>query len=34
MPLNFDLPIEQLRVYRGKNPRPADFDSFWDSGGV
>src|SRR5512133_164050 len=30
MPLTFDLPIEQLRVYRGKNPRPADFDSFWD----
>jgi cephalosporin-C deacetylase len=31
MPLTFDLPLEQLRVYRGKNPRPDDFDSFWDS---
>lgn len=31
MPLTFDLPLEQLRVYRGENPRPADFDSFWDS---
>jgi len=30
MPLTFDLPIEQLRTYRGKNPRPSDFDSFWD----
>jgi cephalosporin-C deacetylase len=29
MPLTFDLPIEELRAYRGKNPRPADFDSFW-----
>ena len=31
MPLTFDLPIEQLRAYRGENPRPTDFDSFWDS---
>lgn len=31
MPLTFDLSLEQLRIYRGKNPRPADFDSFWDS---
>ena len=31
MPLTFDLPLEQLRTYQGKNPRPADFDSFWDS---
>jgi len=30
MPLTFDLPIEQLRTYQGKNPRPSDFDSFWD----
>ena len=30
MPLTFDLPIEQLRTYKGKNPRPSDFDSFWD----
>ena len=31
MPLTFDLPIAELRAYRGKNPRPADFDSFWDN---
>jgi cephalosporin-C deacetylase len=30
MPLTFDLPIEQLKTYRGKNPCPPDFDSFWD----
>jgi hypothetical protein len=30
MPLTFDLPIEVLRSYRGKNPHPSDFDSFWD----
>lgn len=30
MPLTFDLPIEQLRTYQGKNPCPADFDSFWN----
>src|SRR5512139_1739071 len=30
MPLTFDLPIELLRTYRGKNPCPPDFDSFWD----
>jgi len=32
MPLTFDLPIEQLKTYRGKNPCPYDFDSFWDKG--
>ena len=25
-----DMPLEQLRFYQGKNPRPADFDEFWD----
>jgi cephalosporin-C deacetylase len=30
MPLTFDLPIEQLKIYPGKNPCPSDFDSFWD----
>jgi len=30
MPLTFDLPIEQLKTYQGKNPCPRDFDSFWD----
>ncbi len=30
MPLTFDFPFEQLKTYRGINPRPDDFDSFWD----
>lgn len=30
MPLNFDLPLEQLQTYQGTNPQPADFDEFWD----
>ena len=29
MPI-IDMPLEKLRVYRGINPRPADFDEFWD----
>lgn len=29
MPL-VDLPQDQLFEYRGRNPRPADFDAFWD----
>lgn len=29
MPL-VDLPLEQLRNYAGRNPRPADFDAYWD----
>ena len=32
MPLTFDLPLEQLKTYRGINPRPADFDQFWEDG--
>jgi cephalosporin-C deacetylase len=32
MPLTFDFPLEQLRTYQGINPRPADFDAFWDRG--
>ncbi|NLE44993.1 MAG: acetylxylan esterase [Chloroflexi bacterium] len=32
MPLTFDLPLEELRTYEGANPRPDDFDVFWDSG--
>jgi cephalosporin-C deacetylase len=31
MPLTFDFPFEQLQTYQGINPRPADFDAFWDS---
>jgi len=30
MPLTFDMPLEQLKSYQGRNPRPADFDEFWD----
>src|SRR5918911_3635747 len=30
MPLTFDFPLEQLKTYQGINPRPADFDEFWD----
>jgi cephalosporin-C deacetylase len=30
MPLMFDMPLEKLREYRGINPRPADFDEYWD----
>ena len=29
MPL-IDMPLEKLRKYRGINPRPKDFDSYWD----
>lgn len=25
-----DMPLEKLKVYEGRNPRPADFDEFWD----
>lgn len=30
MPLTFDLPLDQLHTYQGTNPRPDDFDAFWD----
>lgn len=30
MPL-VDMPLEQLKTYTGRNPRPDDFDTFWDS---
>ena len=30
MPL-IDKPLAELRTYTGRNPRPADFDSFWDN---
>jgi cephalosporin-C deacetylase len=32
MPLTFDLPLNQLKNYQGINPRPADFDDYWDRG--
>ncbi len=31
MPLLFDLPQEELSSYQGVNPRPHDFDDYWDA---
>jgi cephalosporin-C deacetylase len=31
MPLTFDYPLEQLKTYQGINPRPVDFDQYWDN---
>jgi cephalosporin-C deacetylase len=30
MPL-VDKPLRELMVYQGVNPRPADFDAYWDA---
>lgn len=30
MPLLFDMPLDRLKSYEGRNPRPDDFDTFWD----
>ncbi len=30
MPI-FDLPLEQLKKYKGTNPKPKDMDEYWDS---
>ena len=30
MPL-IDLPVPELHTYAGRNPRPADFDAYWDA---
>ena len=32
MPLSFDYPLEKLTTYTGCNPRPPDFDDFWERG--
>ncbi len=32
MPLLFDMPYEQLFAYAGTNPRPDDFDAYWERG--
>lgn len=29
MPL-IDMPLDRLRNYEGRNPRPADFDAYWE----
>ena len=26
----FDLPLNELKVYKGSSPCPEDFDEFWD----
>ena len=31
MPLLFDLPQKELASYQGVNPRPDDFDDYWDA---
>ncbi len=31
MPL-VDMPLDQLYTYQGRNPRPDDFDAYWDAG--
>jgi cephalosporin-C deacetylase len=30
MPLTFDFPLEQCKTYQGINPKPADFDAYWE----
>lgn len=30
MPLLFDMSFERLQTYTGRNPRPDDFDAYWD----
>ena len=32
MPLTFDMPFEELKSYQGRNPRPADFEAYWERG--
>jgi cephalosporin-C deacetylase len=32
MPLNFDMPFDELLTYQGSTPRPDDFDEYWDRG--
>ena len=26
----FEMPLEEMRSYRGRNPKPADFDAYWE----
>jgi cephalosporin-C deacetylase len=32
MPLLFDMPMAKLRKYKGTNPKPKDFEAYWDKG--
>lgn len=27
----FELPLDELKTFQGRNPRPADFDSYWET---
>ncbi len=27
----FDLPLSELKIYRGSSPRPPDFEAYWDA---
>lgn len=31
MPLTFDFSFDKLQTYQGINPRPADFDAYWEA---
>ena len=31
MPLLFDMPYEDLLTYEGTNPKPVDFEAYWDA---
>ena len=26
----FEVPLDQMRTYLGRNPRPPDFEQYWD----
>lgn len=30
MPLTFDMSLDKLKTYQGLNPKPADFEKYWD----
>ena len=32
MPLTFDMSLAELETYQGRNPRPQNFDPFWEEG--
>ena len=30
--MKFDMPLHELKEYMGINPKPHDFDEFWEKG--
>ena len=28
--MHMDMPLEELKKYQGKNPKPSDFEEYWD----